>query len=433
MRIAVVGAGLVGVCSAWALAGEGHEVTVFDLHDSVAAGASFAPAGVLAAGWFSPTVWPGLPTPSLAGVLDGESAFHLGSGTDLAALGWLRRWRGASRGALLAASRTTLTRLLAYGRECLDGLQREHPLDYERSSGALLLLPEERDLAAAGPWLRLLAEAPVRHALLDAAQCRVLEPGLDAQAALHAGVHLPEAAGGNSRQLAHLLRGEAQRRGVEFRFGVRVRSIGAGPSPRLEHEASAPPEPGARVERQQEQFDQVVVCAALGSAELLRPHGLKLPLLPVWGASVTAPLRHLDAHPDAGPRSIVIDARSGASIGRLGQRLRASAGGLLSGPGRTPDEEDEAGFEERIYHALDTWFPGAIETSKAQRWTGARPSLPEGLPLIGPGPAAGLWLNLGHGGFGWALCAASARLLADAMAGRTTAVPLDLLSIGRYR
>ena len=433
MRIAIIGAGLIGVGTAWELAGDGHAVTVFDQHDSVAAGASFAPAGVLAAGSFLPAAWPGLPAPGLVGVFDDDSAFHIGSGSDLAALDWLRRWRSAARGPSLARVQGTLNTLLAYGRQRFEHLHHDHHFEYERSSGALVLLPDESDLAAARPWLKQLAETGVRFSLLDEAQCRTLEPGLVAEASLRAGVHLPEAEGGNSRQLAHLLRGEAHKREVDFRFSVRVRSIGHGPSPVVEHESVLPPAPGTRVERRQETFDQVVVCAGLGSTALLRPHGLKLPLAPVWGASVTAPLRHLDAHPDIGPRSIVIDARTGASISRLGQRLRASAGGMLSGPARTPDEDDEAGFDARIYEALDAWFPGAFETGKVQRWTGARPSLPDGLPLIGPGPAAGQWLNVGHGGFGWALSMASARLLADAVAGRATAVPIEPLGLSRYR
>ena len=80
---------------------------------------------------------------------------------------------------------------------------------------------------------------------------------------------------------------------------------------------------------------------------------------------------------------------------------------------------------------LDDWFPGVTRRSAAQRWKGARPMLPDGPPVLGPSGAQGVWLNVGHGGSGWALAAGSARLVADAVVGRKTPIEIDGLGIER--
>ncbi len=444
MRVAVIGAGIVGVTTAWELAADGHDVTVYERCGSVAAEASFANAGVVAPGYggaWGPLVAMHGPATQLFGA---AASARLTQRLDLGAWRWMWRQRRAGRTAGHAAQALRLQRLAQYSRERLRALTESLRLGYERADGCLVLLRHARDLAEAQPLLRSLAEYGTRHDVVDALQCRRIEPGLNPDAPLHAGIHLPDGESGNCRQFAHLLRVQAQQRGVQFRFHSRIESVTAGAPPSLVHVHAPPaestvvtpfePAPGEGpltqplpFEPVTERCDAVVVCAALEARALLRPLGLRLPLAPVYGHSVTAPLRHFESHPDIGPRSAVIDERLRVAVSRVGQRVRVAGGTQLGGPAVAADRH----IVERLYQVLNDWFPGATHLAHAQRWKGARPMLPDGAPVVGASGAPGVWLNLGHGASGWTLACGSARVLADAMAGRTPAVDVDGFGIAR--
>jgi len=178
-----------------------------------------------------------------------------------------------------------------------------------------------------------------------------------------------------------------------------------------------------------ESFDAVVVCAAMESRRLLGALKLRLPLAPVHGYSVTAPLRELTEHGEVGPRSTLVDERYKVAISRLGKRVRVAGGAELGGTLQAQNEPALA----TLYKVLDDWFPGCSVQAKAQSWKGARPMLPDGPPVIGPSGLNGVWLNLGHGSSGWALACGSARVLADAMAGRSAAIDIEGLGLERLR
>jgi D-amino-acid dehydrogenase len=178
-----------------------------------------------------------------------------------------------------------------------------------------------------------------------------------------------------------------------------------------------------------ERFDAVVVAAALASARLLRPLGLKLPLQPVYGYSITAPLRRHEAHPDHGPRSALIDERYKVAISRLGARVRVAGGAEIGGSAERNNPQALA----TLYKVLHDWFPGCARLNQAQVWKGARPMLPDGPPLLGRSGIDGVFLNLGHGSSGWALACGSARVLVDAIAGRPAALDVDGLGIERLK
>jgi len=176
-----------------------------------------------------------------------------------------------------------------------------------------------------------------------------------------------------------------------------------------------------------ERYDAIVVCAAIGAPALLRPHGLKLPLQPVYGYSVTAPMRQHEHHPEQGPRSGLMDERYKVAISRLGSRIRVAGSAEIGGS----PERLNAPALDTLYKVLHDWFPGVARLSQAQRWKGARPMLPDGPPVIGASGIDGVWLNLGHGSSGWALSCGSARLLADTIAGRAAAIDVEGLGIAR--
>ena len=124
-----------------------------------------------------------------------------------------------------------------------------------------------------------------------------------------------------------------------------------------------------------------------------------------------------------------MDERYKVAISRLGARVRvagsAEVGGTLA--------RHHAGAVQTLHKVLHDWFPGAARTAQAQVWKGARPMLPDGPPVLGASGIEGVWLNLGHGSSGWALACGSARLLADAVAGRAPAIDTEGLGLDRLK
>jgi D-amino-acid dehydrogenase len=336
-------------------------------------------------------------------------------------------------------------RLAHYSRErLLELVQRLH-LDFERAQGFLVLLRSARELALAEAGVRALAELGVAPTVLDAASCRAIEPGLNPSTPLFAGLYSKDDEVGNCREFTHLLRKEAARAGTRFRFHAQVEAIRSGARPSLgvlqaPHDArddalrardssgwsDTQPEPGESSERS---FDAIVVCAATESRHLLRPLGVRLPLLAIHGYSVTAPLRDDDSHLHLEPRAALMDERYKVAISRLGKRVRVAGSAEIGGDLERHNERAQATLDK----VLDDWFPGVTRRSAAQRWKGARPMLPDGPPVLGASGADGVWLNVGHGGSGWALAAGSARLRADAIGGRKASIDTDGLGVERLR
>ncbi|MGZ5158752.1 MAG: FAD-dependent oxidoreductase [Caldimonas sp.] len=445
MRVAVIGAGVIGVTTAYELVADGHEVTVFERRGTVAAEASFANAGLVAPGYVAPWAAPGMPRKVLTYLLSEHAPVRIGRHIDFSTIGWLWRWWRACKPKTYRANRARMHRLADFSRERLHELTARLHLDFERGDGFLVLLRSPRDLAMAEAGIRALAELGAAPQLLDAAACRLIEPGLNPETALHAGVYSKDDVVGNCREFTHLLRKEAARRGVRFRFQAQVERIVAGTRPGLvivrtpgdprdetaaRSHAPASEWPITRPEDDvsgEAAFDAVVVCAALGSSRLLRPLGIRLPLQPVYGYSVTAPLRHDDQHLHLEPRAALMDERYKVAISRLGNRVRVAGSAEIGGH---PERQSEAA-QATLDKVLDDWFPGVTRRSQAQRWKGARPMLPDGPPVLGPSGTEGVWLNLGHGGSGWALACGSARLVADSVAGRKTPIGVDGLGIER--
>ncbi len=427
MQVAVIGAGIVGVTTAYELAELGHEVTVLERRGSVAAETSYANAGVIAPGYVTPWASPGMASKLLRKLGSRHSPVRLQIPGAARHLGWLWQWWRACQPAVWARNREAMQRLAHFSRDRLLELTRNLRLEYEQMPGYVVLLRGPAELKSAQGGLALLAQMGVPHELIGADRCRQLEPGLNPHTALAAAIHLPQDGVGNCRQFAHLLKAASQQKGVRFRFDTAIASVMPGGN--TGRHGTARPElrfPGVAAA---EPFDAVVICAGVQSNALLRDVGLKLPLAPVHGYSVTAPLRHIDGHPDPGPRAAVMDERFKVAISRLGQRIRIAGSAELGG--RLDRIAPEA--IRTLYQVLDDWFPGAALTREAQHWKGARPMLPDGPPVLGESGAPGVWLNLGHGSSGWALACGSARVLAERISGRPSPLDLSGLTVDRLR
>ena len=418
MRVAVVGAGIIGVTTAYELAAQGHEVQVFERRGGVASETSFANAGVVAPGYVTPWAAPGMPLKVLRHLLGRHAPVRFGGVNALRQLPWLWRWWRACNPAVYAGNRSAMQRLAHFSRERLLELTRTLHLDYDQMPGYVVLLRNPRELAAAQPGLALLRELGVAHHVVDAARCRQLEPGLNPATALHAAIHLPQDGLGNCRLFAQLLKTQAQKLGADFRLDSDVRGLQPGAAPLL-----------VTSDGQQHAFDAIVVCSGVNANTLLAPLGLKLPLASIYGYSVTAPLRHDEAHPNLGPRAALMDEKYKVAITPLGQRIRVAGSAEIGG---SLEHMADAPLRT-LYQVLDDWFPGAALVREAQAWKGARPMLPDGPPILGESGARGIWLNVGHGSSGWALACGSALVLAECIAGRPAPLDTRGLTLARLR
>lgn len=416
MRVVVVGAGIIGVTTAYELAALGHEVTVLERRAGVAAEASFANAGVIAPGYVTPWAAPGMPWKVLRQMLGRHAAVRFDGPSALAMLPWIFRWWLSCRRRVWAGNRTAMVRLAQFSRDRLLELTRRLDLDFEQQPGYLVLLRGAREVRQAQAGVALLRELGVAHELVDAARSRQLEPGLSPAAPLAAAIHLPQDGVGNCRQFAHLIKAEAQKHGARFRFDTDVLSVTPGAP------ASVQTAGGETIAA-----EAVVLCTGVHANRLLVPHGRRLPLVPIHGYSLTAPLNHRDDEPTAGPRAALMDERFKVAISRLGNRVRVAGSAELGGSA----ERLNAAPLATLYKVLEDWFPGAAVVRDAQQWKGSRPMLPDGPPVLGETGIPGLWVNLGHGSSGWALACGSARVLAERISGREA--PIDVAQLGISR
>lgn len=420
MKIAIVGAGVVGVTTAYELGADGHEVTVFERHAGAAEEASFAQAGVIAPGDMAPWVAPGLVGNLLRQWLYPQHGTHLGWSLTRRELAWLAAARRSARPDLRHLNQARLMRLACYSRQRLHELSEGLGLDYDRSPGLLVLLRGDRERRRVAATLPVLEQAGLRYQELGPDEARAVEPALDPGRRLAGALYLPDDGVANGRQFVQLLRRQAQAHGVRFAFGCPVLPL-------------QPPTPGTLSWQepdgspQRGSFDAVVVCAGTASADLLRPLGLDLPLVAVHGHAITAAI----GEPMNAPRSGLVDERYRITITRLGERVRV-AGGMELG---APADRKNPAMIRTLYQVLQDWFPGAARLSgkcvTVQEWKAARPMLPDGPPVLGASGVPGVWLNIGHGAHGWALACGSARALADLVAGREPEVDLEGLGISR--
>lgn len=413
MKIAIVGAGVNGLASAYELMLSGHAVTVFERNATPAESGSFAPSGLLHAAWALAWAEP-QPRLHLPWSTPGPGV-RWRCGLNGPAFAWWRQWRSARR-RRGADARAALIDLLAIGRERHTALETELELDHDRSDGLLVLGPDPRSFDQAAGMAVALRELGLGVRPVSAAEAGTIEPALNTSAPLAGAIHLTGPAVANCREWTLLMRQALLRGGGRFQaqqavLGLRPQAGGVA----------------LTTDRATESFDAVVLCAGTDAPPLLQSLGLATPFQRWWSHSLSAPVRE----PMDAPQSGVLDLQTGVTIARLGQRVRASGGWDLGG---------EPGAAERpaithLAHAMSHWFPAAARLGGAQSalqtWRGAALVSRDGLPVIGASSVPGIWLNLGHGPMGWALACGAARHLADAMAAGPGTAGLDILGPSR--
>jgi D-amino-acid dehydrogenase len=404
VKVLVLGAGVIGTTSAWYLCQAGHEVTVIERRAAAGLETSFANGGQISAGHAEPWAKPSV-VPKILRWLGREDAPLLfRPRADLAQWLWGLRFLAECRPGRFERNCRVLARLAVYSRDCLRALRRETGIRYdELARGILQFATVQRDFDALARHAETMRGFGIHREVKDAAACLALEPALRfSQERVIGGLYAPGDESGDAHRFTQELAARAAQRGVRFEMATEVRAVAAAGG-----EVRAVDTSKGRVTA-----DAYVVAMGSYSALLLRRMGIRIPVYPLKGYSITLPLGPAEAA--AAPSVSLTDEACKIVISRLGSRLRAAGTAELTGYDTSISELRCAAIARRVRQL----FPRLGAASRAENWAGLRPATPNNVPVIGRTRLRNLFLNTGHGTLGWTLACGSAAALADLIGGR---------------
>lgn len=393
MKIAIIGAGVVGVTTAYMLAKAGHEVSVFDREPRAAMESSFANGGQLSYGFASP-----MGAPSLLGKIPGillgsDPAFRMPSTLSLDFIRWSMQFLGHCRSKQSQQDAAALAVLARQSGAVFEQILSDVSFEFgHRRSHKLILLKRENDLRKTKASIPL----PGRE-ILSWQECLAREPALqNYHGEVAGGVWIEGDEVGDAARFSEQMATHCERAfGVQFVFNANVADI-------------SPLQQGQRriglASGDSQLFDSIVVCTGVAGTQLLRRLDIRLPIYPVMGYSLTAPLG------EKPPEVAVTDASSKIVFSRIGDQIRIAG---FADFGIASEERRRQRVQELI-RTVRKLIPAVADYSRIQStWIGARPATPSSLPIVRPSKAPGVYLNMGHGMFGWTLSAGAAQSLTN--------------------
>ena len=415
MKVVVLGAGIVGVTSAYQLAKAGHEVTVIDRQKGPALETSFANAGEVSFGYCSPWAAPGIPAKALKWLFMKHAPLILRPKIDGAMLSWLVKMLSNCTSERYAINKSRMLRLADYSRISLAQLREETGIAYdERMQGTLQLFRTQAQLDASAKDVKALAADGIPYEVLDPDGCIRVEPALGhVREKIVGGLLTPKDETGDCFKFTNALAVKARELGIQFQYGATIKGL----------DVEGGQAHAVMTDRGRVGADAIVVALGSYSPLLLKPLGIGLSVYPVKGYSLTIPI--IDAA--RAPESTVMDETYKIAITRLGDRIRV--GGMAEISGYTNDLGPAR--RQTLEHSVTDLFPGG-DVAKASFWSGLRPMTPDGTPVIGPTKIKGLFLNTGHGTLGWTMSSGSARVISDLVSGRKPDIDATDLAISRY-
>ena len=419
MKILVLGAGVVGTATAYFLARDGHAVTVVDRQDQPARETSFANGAQISACHAKPWAGPGTPLQAFKWMFQPDAPLLFKPWRwDPSLWSWGLKFLANCTADRARLNMARALRVALYSREVLRALRQFTNIQYDQVlQGILHIYRTEAEFHEGRENAALLQRLGLPQDVLTPAECVTVEPAL-AHAARHdlaGGLLSPLDESGDAMKFTVELARLAADLGVDFRFNETVTSV--------EHA-------GGRItrvvtDRGAHQADAVVLALGSYSPLFARDLGLKLPVYPAKGYSITVAV----ANPAAAPTVSITDETRFMVFSRLGANLRVAGTAELAGWDTTLDPIRVAPLVENA-KAL---FPEASKYLDVQAWCGLRPATPDSVPILGATPYENLFLNTGHGTLGWTMACGAAKLIGDLIAGRTPEIELEGLGLNRFR
>ncbi len=406
MKVIVLGAGLLGVTSAYFLRQQGHEVTVIDRQASPAAETSFANGGQISVSHAEPWANPSAPLKVLQwlGKEDAPLLFRIRA--DMRQWLWGLQFLRECTPARTRHNIEQIVRLGTYSRNTLQQLRQAIGIAYdERTQGILHFYTSQKEFdGAEGPAAQMRALGCERR-VISADEAVALEPALrHIRPQLAGATYTAEDESGDANRFARELVRVCEEDGVQFLMSHTVTALReAGGS--IDHVEAT--DPSGRFLRLR--ADAYVLAMGSLSPLYAQPLGIRLPIYPAKGYSVTMPVKDASmAH-----QVSLTDDEYKLVFSRLGDRLRIAGTAELNGY----DRDLNRVRCEAIVKRVEQLFPGAGDASQAQFWTGLRPATPSNVPIIGRSKLPNLYLNTGHGTLGWTHSCGSGKSIARIVSG----------------
>ena len=417
MKVLVLGSGVIGTSVAYYLARAGHEVEVVDRQRGPALETSFANAGEVSPGYSAPWAGPGVPLKAIKWMLMQHSPLVIWPLLDPAMWRWGWQMLMNCNARAYALNKSRMVPLAEYSRDCLRALRAETGIAYdERALGTLQLFRTQKQLDGIGGDVEVLKQYGVPFEVLDRAGFCKVEPALaHTQHKFVGALRLPGDETGDCFAFTNALADLARARGVRFRFDTTIDALQVGGGAVT----------GVFTSAGLLRADKVVLALGSHSPRLLEPAGIRIPVYPVKGYSITVPITDA-AH---APESTIMDETHKVAVTRLGDRIRVGGTAELAGYSLALREARRGTLE----HVVTDLFPNGGDVSKASFWCGLRPMTPDGTPVVGATPVDDLLLATGHGTLGWTMACGTGRVIADLVSGREPEIDIAGLSMQRYR
>ncbi len=415
LKVIILGAGVVGVASAWYLAQAGHEVTVVERQPGAGLETSFANGGQISVSHAEPWANPEAPAKILRWLFREDAPLLFRLRADLQQWRWGLAFLRECLPGRTRRNTTQLVHLGLYSRAELTALRRETSIQNDHlERGILHFFTDRESHEHAARTATLMREHGCDLTMKTAAEAIALEPALNSIAdVLQGATYTPSDQSGDAHLFTVRLAELAAAKGVTFLYDNVVEGL----------ERTADRIASVRIRNahgvQALGADAYVVALGSYSPHLLRPLGLRVPIYPAKGYSITVPI----SDPARAPHVSLIDEAMKVVVSRLGTRLRVAGTAEFTGYDLGINRTRCEAILKRAQHL----FPGAFDPRLAEFWTGLRPATPGNVPLIGRTSIANLYLNSGHGTLGWTLACGSGRALADIVSGRTPQVQFDFL------
>ncbi|MFV0665829.1 D-amino acid dehydrogenase [Denitromonas sp.] len=417
MDITVIGAGIVGLATAWFLRQDGHSVTVIDRRDAVGQGTSQANGGQLSYRYIAPLADPDV-LPKVPGwMLQADSPIRFQPQFDRTQWRWIANFMKACNANDKQRTVAALLPLSLLSQRLVNDWVTKEGLAFDfRRNGKLVVYRDADGFRSARTLIESRPELASEQHALDRAACLALEPAVAGMGGdVVGGIHTPSEEAGDCLKLCQAL-AERLREGsnpVTFRLGETVESLVVS---------------GGRISalRTSDGEFPTDACVAAGGVEavaLLRPLGIDIPVYPLKGYSISAPI----TDPARVPELSITDFQRKIVYARLDDHLRVAGMADIVGH----DDSLQADRLATLTREAGQNFGAGIRLDAVSPWAGLRPATPTGRPVVDATAVPNLWLNLGHGALGFTLAAGCARLIADRINGQPRPIPDEEFTLAR--